>query len=244
MVLLIPKEGLQRSPEENSKDQKPVQRMESKPKGLCVCMCMCVGVFVSSFVSLGMLSKRSHRLYLLICDSLFKPPLKLRHLLPDSESLEFLFNEAMGSPPLTFTCPHSSLFFVFGSLHLPHLPPSISKQFLPIHIFILTFHCALSPVSFQPFHSSFFPALISFTSSSSLSSITLDQRATKWTENDEVGEVHLAACKRWPSRGAAMKTCCAQQPAAGKGRGQGGRENPPKTYSRYRKSAQSGIICF
>lgn len=73
-VVYIPKEGLQRSPEEASKDKTPVQRMESKPKGLCECVsvCVCVGVFVSPFVSLGMLSKRSHRLYLLICDSLFK----------------------------------------------------------------------------------------------------------------------------------------------------------------------------
>ncbi|XP_027143724.1 uncharacterized protein LOC113747626 [Larimichthys crocea] len=37
-VVYIPKEGLQRSPEEASKDKTPVQRMESKPKGLCECM--------------------------------------------------------------------------------------------------------------------------------------------------------------------------------------------------------------
>lgn len=132
MVLYIPKEGLQRSPEEASTDKKPAQRVESEPKGFCVSVrvCVCVGVFVSPSVSLGMLSKRSHRLYLLICDSLFKPPLKLQHLLPDLGSLEFLFNEALGSPPLTFTYPHSSSFFVFASLYLHHLSPSISKQSL------------------------------------------------------------------------------------------------------------------
>ncbi len=44
IVLYVPKEGLQRSPEEASKDKKPVQRTESKPKGLCVCVCVCVFV--------------------------------------------------------------------------------------------------------------------------------------------------------------------------------------------------------
>lgn len=68
-------------------DMKPLQRMESKPKGLC--MCVCVGAFVSPFVSLGILSKRSHRLHLLICDSLFKTPLKLQHLLPESSEFSF-----------------------------------------------------------------------------------------------------------------------------------------------------------
>ncbi len=41
-ALYIPKEGLQHSPKEASKDKKPVQRIESKPKGLFECVCMFV----------------------------------------------------------------------------------------------------------------------------------------------------------------------------------------------------------
>ena len=52
MALHIPKEGLQRSPEEASKDKKAVQRVESKPKGLCVCVCVCVWVPLSLHASL------------------------------------------------------------------------------------------------------------------------------------------------------------------------------------------------
>lgn len=67
-VLYIPKEGQQCSPEGASND-KPIQRMENKPKGFCACVVcvlgglfvLCyVGAFVSPLVSLGMLSKRSH----------------------------------------------------------------------------------------------------------------------------------------------------------------------------------------
>lgn len=70
---------------------------------------VCVDAFVFAFVSLGKLSERSLRLYLLICDSLFKTPLKLQHLPPDSHSLRFVFNEALGSSPLTFIQPHFSV---------------------------------------------------------------------------------------------------------------------------------------
>ena len=97
-------EGLQRSPEVASKDKKPVQRMERKPEGvyvcLCGCLCLCIGL------SGGKLSERSLRRYLLIWDSLFKTPLKLQHLPPDSHSLRFGFNEALGSSPGTFIQPH------------------------------------------------------------------------------------------------------------------------------------------
>lgn len=120
-------------------------------------MCVCVGAFVSQLVSLGMLSKRSHRLYLLICDSVFKTPLKLQHLLP--ESLEFLFNETLWWPPLDFTFPHSSSFFVFPPLYRHHLSPSFSKQSLAGHAFILAFHCVLLPTSFPPFLSCLCPTV-------------------------------------------------------------------------------------
>lgn len=62
---------------------------------------------------------------------------------------------------------------------------NLSKQSLPIHAFILTFHCVQFPISFQPFRSSLCPIVISFISLSSLSSSTSDQRAAVCPENDQ-----------------------------------------------------------
>ena len=136
-----------------------------------------------------MLSKRSLRLYLLICDSLFKTPLKLQHLLPDSHSLQFLFNEALGLSPLTFTLPHFFIvFFLFFCLWLFEPPSSlrsISKQSPPIQAFILTFHCVLFPTSLKPSLCSLCPTSTSFTSLSSLSAITSDHKDSRCPENDE-----------------------------------------------------------
>lgn len=112
--------------------------MATRPKGFCawvlcvfVCLALCVCVCImlvplSLLASLGMLSKRSHTDFLFW----FKKPLRLQRLLSDVDSLEFFFllNEAMSSPPLTFTCTHSSLFFALNFFYFHHLSLFICKH--------------------------------------------------------------------------------------------------------------------
>lgn len=146
-MLYTPQEGLQHSPEESGEDKERRAEWRVSLRGA-----ICVFVFVRAplcpRLSLwGTLSKRSHRLYLLICDSLFKTSLKLQHLLPGCSSLDFLFNEALSSTPLTFTYSHPLLFF---SLFFLFFFMSLDLFFCPqnLHHFFQTFFSCLCFLGF------------------------------------------------------------------------------------------------
>lgn len=121
----------------------------------------------------------------------------------------------------TLPFPHSSsFFFVFTSLYLHHLSPSISKQSLAGHAFISAFHCALLPT---PFHSPtllgclfFYCTLISFHLylhfSSSLQ--TIEAVFSKWWE----WGIAVIPFKEWLSGRAAVPIIWAHQPAPAKGK--------------------------